>query len=172
MQHKSSRTSTPQPLTNQGLPIRYVPELSDAIPRDARSSTDVGESASQFQQNQNPGDCILKIPLNDDFLEPLDAPDAGMAYQKLLSLMLSSPFSPLNANTGLNRECPQNSDYNSEADFKHRAEKLKWELWQTTNGGFPKTCFGISSVEPLHYLPIKPTVLNGELLQICELHSF
>ena len=168
LQHKSSRTSTPQPPTNRGLPIRYVPELSDAIPKHASSSTDVGESANQFP---NLGDSILKIPLNDDLLEPLDVADAGTAYQKLLSLMISSQFPPLNADTGLNQECPHNSDYSSEADFKHCTEKLKWELWQTTNGGVPKTCFGISSVEPLHYLPIKPTVLNGELLQICELHS-
>lgn len=82
--------------------------------------------------------------------------------------MLSAPFTPQLTSPELKEDHLQGSEYGLGDDFKHSTEKLKWELWQTTNGRIPRTCFGISSVEPLHYLPIKPTVLNAELLQICK----
>jgi hypothetical protein len=168
---QEQKSSDLRPQSDQGLPINQDPELRNIVKRNDRASSALEKSPNVFLRNQSFGGGIMEWPPNDNLLEPLDVIDAGLVYQKLLSLMLSAPYPPsIEAESELDRKQSQGSEYLSEDDFKHRAEKLKWKLWQTTNGGISKTCFGISSVEPLHYLPIKPTMLNGELLQICESH--
>jgi hypothetical protein len=106
--------------------------------------------------------------LLDYFMKPLNELDAGEAYQKLLTLMLSAPFGLIESEEDSSQQETQASNLVSSEDFETSAERLKWTVWQSTSGGISRPCFGVSSVEPLHYLPIKPTVLNGELLQICK----
>jgi hypothetical protein len=39
--------------------------------------------------------------------------------------------------------------------------------WNYPNTGDSPSRFSISSVDPLHYLPITPSIHNGELFNIC-----
>lgn len=50
-------------------------------------------------------------------------------------------------------------------NFVH-VQRLKWRSHYPEIGG-PPSRFSISSVDPLHYLPLTPSIQNGELFNIC-----
>jgi hypothetical protein len=135
--------------------------LDDNIKTYRGASNVLVEAQETSQLTQGFGRGTLMQRSNDSSLELLYVRDAGNVYQKLLTLMLTALMVQ-----SCNQDSLPTSDSVSEEEYKYRAERLKWEVWHSTNGDISKTCFGISSVEPLHYLPIKATMPDGELLQI------
>ena len=116
---------------------------------------------------------------SDPCFEQPDFLDAGTSYQQLLNAMISSTPEPIDFDSYLSQDSNLNSGSGSpltEDEILHpdgaldvqQTQNLRWAIWYSRMNETIKPCFNIISVDPLHYLPIKPTVQNGELFQVCE----
>lgn len=116
---------------------------------------------------------------SDPSIQPPDVLDAGTSYQQLLNEMISSIPDNINFDAYLVHDL--NGDGNSsqvitrediinpvDASDVQQTQSQGQVVWYSRMNDMIKPCFNITPVDPLHYLPIKPTVQNGELFQVCK----
>ncbi|RDL37623.1 uncharacterized protein BP5553_05056 [Venustampulla echinocandica] len=102
----------------------------------------------------------------------LDSIEPVSAYQGLLTAMTSFPYySDHEEFLGLSQEVGQagqvdQGSWDSNSDNVIAMQRLRWASHNSEAGG-PPAYFSINSVDPLHFLPLTPTVQNTELFNIC-----
>jgi hypothetical protein len=110
--------------------------------------------------NDNLADAKPFESASPDTFEPV------AAYQRLLTTMVSCPYKDMTAHFDSLKE--ENRDDNLDPSLNNFVgiQRLKWNLLYSETGG-PSNRFSISSVDPLHYLPLTPNSQNGQLFNIC-----
>lgn len=97
--------------------------------------------------------------------ESLDLFDPVSAYQRLLTTMVSYPYEDVNNELAIFETEEGNDNIDPSLQNFVGVQRLRWH-YQDTGG--PPSRFSISSVDPLHYLPITPNIQNGQLFNICQ----
>lgn len=98
---------------------------------------------------------------SSDTFEPVSA------YQRLLTTMVLCPYKDMTADFDILKEEKRDDNLDPSLNNFIGVQRLRWNALYSETGG-PANRFSISSVDPLHYLPLTPSAQNGELFNICE----
>lgn len=130
---------------------------------------ELGHFREDLEEQSNSGQLAqrnVKREYSGSPVESFDSNEDIWTYQQLITSMVSRMRETSTHQEKYSDDFIQYEVFNQQSQFSEDLSLKRYSEYLET-GGSPSR-FSINVVEPLHYLPIAPTINNGRLFHLCK----